>query len=78
MSGHAMTGLEPLYDKEMDRRRRLGPLREIVLARALYRCGDFQGIGERTLRQYLADVRGLFARHAAAVLKEGAKAPARR
>jgi NADPH-dependent 2,4-dienoyl-CoA reductase/sulfur reductase-like enzyme len=69
MSGQALTGLEPLYDKEMERRRRIGPLREIVLARALYRCGDHAGVGKRILEGYRKDVRGLFARHAAAVLE---------
>jgi hypothetical protein len=73
MGGHAMTELEPLHNEEKDRRRRLGPLREIVLARALYRCGDCQGLGEETLNTYQQDLRGLLARHAAAVLAGGAK-----
>jgi ribulose 1,5-bisphosphate synthetase/thiazole synthase len=68
MSGHAMTQLEPLYDRDRQRRRRTEPLREIQLARALYRCGDFQQQGRRILEQYRRDVRGLFARHAHAVL----------
>ena len=63
-----MTRLEPLYDRARDRRRRIGPLREIVLARALYRCGDDQQLGERILIEYCNDIRGLFARHAQAVL----------
>jgi hypothetical protein len=70
MSGHAMIKLEPLYNRDRDRRRRIGPLREIELARALYRCGDHRGLGERTLNQYRHDIRGLFARHAEAVLAE--------
>jgi hypothetical protein len=40
-----------------------------VLARALYRCGDFQGLGKITLEAYRHDLRGLFARHADSVLK---------
>ena len=68
MSGHAMTELEPLYDAEREKRRREGPLREIVLARALYRCGDYEGKGGRIVRQYQSDLRGLFARHATDVL----------
>ena len=71
MHGHAMTGFEPLHNREIARRRRIGPLREIVLARALYRCGDHAGLGEATLRGYLQDTRGLFARHARAVLEAG-------
>ena len=68
MRGHVMTGLEPLYDRQRERRRREGPLREIVIARALYRCGDHQGLGEAILHEYQQDIRGLFARHATAVL----------
>ncbi|TVS20217.1 MAG: hypothetical protein EA424_05110 [Planctomycetaceae bacterium] len=68
MRGHVMTGLEPLYDRQRERRRREGPLREIVIARALYRCGDHQGLGEAILHEYQQGIRGLFARHATAVL----------
>ena len=68
MSGHVMDELEPLHDRAREKRRRTGPLREIVLARALYRCGDHEALGERTLQRYQADWRGLFARHAADVL----------
>jgi hypothetical protein len=50
-------------------------LRELVLARALYRCGDYQGLGQKILRQYAEDLRGHLARHAQAVLAE--KSPAR-
>ena len=70
MSGHAMTQLEPLHNKEMELRRRLAPLREITLARALYRCGDHEGLGESILSSYRNDLRGLFARHADEVLGE--------
>ncbi len=68
MGGHVMGELEPLHDRDRAKRRRIGPLREIVLARALYRCGDYEGQGERILRQYTSDLRGLFTRHAADVL----------
>jgi len=46
-------------------------IRELSLARALYRCGDYQGLGERILRVYTKDLRGHFARHAQAVLDRG-------
>jgi HEAT repeat protein len=69
MRGHAMPTLEPLYNSERDRRRREGPLREIVLARALYRCGDNEQLGETILQEYARDLRGLFARHAKNVLE---------
>ena len=48
---------------------RVGPLREIVLARALYRLGDHNGLAEKILRAYAKDPRGVLARHAAAVLE---------
>ncbi|MFW5830534.1 MAG: hypothetical protein ACOCXA_09775 [Planctomycetota bacterium] len=43
-------------------------LRELHLARALYRIGDHHGIGEAVLRAYARDYRGPLARHASAVL----------
>jgi hypothetical protein len=46
-------------------------LRELLLARALYRCGDYQGVGEKILRAYTQDLRGHLARHAQAVLEAG-------
>lgn len=69
MTGHAMTKLEPLGLKA-DKGRREAPLREIVLARALYRCGDFEEVGVAILKQYQNDLRGLFARHACSVLEK--------
>ncbi|NQT41345.1 MAG: hypothetical protein HQ581_27905, partial [Planctomycetes bacterium] len=71
MQGHAMRELEPLHDQQREKRRRTGPLREIVLARALYRCGDHGGLGEKILHEYQHDLRGLFSRHATAVLDDG-------
>jgi len=75
MSGHAIlavtAGLNPA-----DQEKRSEPLRELYLARALYRCGDFQGVGEKILRTYEKDLRGLFSKHAQSVLQERSK-PAR-
>jgi len=48
-------------------------IRELLLARALYRCGDHNGLGARILRAYTADLRGHFARHAKAVLEAASK-----
>ncbi len=48
-------------------------LRELLLARALFRCGDYQGIGRKILQQYTHDLRGHLARHAKAVLAAGNK-----
>jgi len=45
-------------------------LRELVLARALYRCGDSDGVGRKILETYARDLRGHYARHAQAVLSE--------
>ena len=35
-------------------------LRELILALALYRCGDYEQLGEKILRQYVDDLRGIF------------------
>ena len=40
------------------------------LARALYRCGDHKGLGESVLRSYAKDLRGHYATHAKAILRE--------
>jgi hypothetical protein len=50
-------------------RTRRESLRELMLARALYRCGDHQEIGRRILEAYTHDLRGHLARHAQAVLQ---------
>jgi flavin-dependent dehydrogenase len=68
MAGHAMTRVQPLHDRNQKRRQRLAPLREIVLAQALYRCGDWQGVGQRALAAYTHDLRGILSRHAAYIL----------
>ena len=44
-------------------------LRELNLARALYACGDHEGVARKILEAYAADLRGVFALHARAVLK---------
>ncbi|MCX8037492.1 MAG: FAD-dependent oxidoreductase [Candidatus Sumerlaeia bacterium] len=81
MSGWAMTSLEKAKEWEttgstegmnsLETRR--NSLREIMLARALYRCGDKDGLGKKILQEYEKDLRGHFAAHAHAVLKAGAK-----
>jgi len=43
-------------------------LRELILARALYRCGDHEGIAKRILQEYERDLRGHIARHAHYIL----------
>ncbi|MHC4401651.1 MAG: FAD-dependent oxidoreductase [Planctomycetota bacterium] len=46
-------------------------LRELLLARALYRCGDYGDVGKQILTEYTKDLRGHLARHAKAVLEAG-------
>jgi hypothetical protein len=70
MGGHALPEIKPLHDRNRKLRRRIGPLREIVLARALYHCGDWQGVGRKVLTGYTRDLRGIFARHAHHVLSQ--------
>jgi len=54
-----------------------GGLRNLILARVCYRCGDWQGIARRVLEAYTRDVRGVYARHARAVLSHQPGAPTR-
>ena len=63
MRGYALTGAPAIGNRSAS-------IREICLARALYRCGDHEGLGNEILQEYKHDIRGLFARHAAAVLSE--------
>jgi hypothetical protein len=76
MSGHCQASIGVALQRETPggvtaEITRRESLRELLLARALYRCGDFQGIGEKTLRNYTADLRGHLALHAKAVLDAG-------
>lgn len=66
MTGHTLEAIEPVSPASPERRTEA--LREIVLARALFRCGDADGLGRSILSAYARDVRGLFALHARAVL----------
>lgn len=73
IAGHAWTRLaDELADipaSRTDTRTRNEALRELYVARALFRCGDHDGVAARTLAAYQRDLRGHFARHAAAVLR---------
>ncbi len=72
MTGHAYTAIEDAaqgaQDTNVTHQRDIS-LRELILARALYRCGDDKSFGEEILRTYTRDLRGHHARHAVAVLK---------
>jgi len=79
LTGHAVTDLPTALQRNpgsgTDTTTRNQALSELVLARALYRCGDHQGLGERILREYARDLHGLFSRHAQAVLGEPRSRP---
>lgn len=70
MTGFAITEINS-DSKASGNEQRSQPLREVILARALYRCGDHDGVGRQILETYAKDLRGLFAKHAHAVLKAG-------
>ncbi|OPZ05705.1 MAG: tricarballylate dehydrogenase [Alphaproteobacteria bacterium ADurb.BinA305] len=58
----------PNYANSEGDKERTRTLRELAVARALYRLGDFEGRGERALRAYADDPRGAYAKHARLVL----------
>jgi len=74
MMGHAYLDIERIKREapanSNDTTTRNSSLSELVLARALYRCGDYEGLGEKILRQYMRDLRGHYSRHAYAILEE--------
>jgi hypothetical protein len=74
IQGHAFTDIAKARletpDNPVDTTTRNESLRELILARALYRCGDYKGLGEKILKEYASDLRAHYARHASAVLQE--------
>ncbi len=79
VGGHAVVDIggalqaNPASGTDVSTRNRA--LTELYLARALYRCGDHEGLGEKTLRDYARDLHGHYARHAQAILKRGPGSP---
>lgn len=75
IAGHSFIEINNVIDRSppsmVDNSTRNNSLRELILARALYRCGDYEGLGEKTLKAYANDYRGHYATHAKAILKEG-------
>ncbi len=73
MTGHAMTDIKKAIEmtpaNATDTSTRNNSLRELVLGRALFKCGDYNGLGNDILQQYSKDLRGHFYRHASGVLK---------
>ena len=74
MTGHTYLDIKQVASdipaSPVDTSTREQSLRELILARALYRCGDHNGLGETILKEYARDLRGHYARHALAILKE--------
>jgi len=70
--GHATVSLHEAIRQtnsdSTDNRSRESSLRELLLARALYRCGDSEGLGEAILRRYTEDLRGVYSTYAQYVL----------
>lgn len=56
------------YDTEAGDAERCAVLRELAIARALFRLCDVSGQGEAVLRSFVADPRSAYARHALSVL----------
>jgi len=75
ISGNAITDIKTAILKNpqsaTDTSMRNAALTELVLARALYRCGDYNDIGKKILAEYARDLHGHYARHASAVLNAG-------
>ena len=75
VTGHAMTNIcKAIRDTPVSRTdtsTRNNALREIILGRSLYKCGDYNGLGTQILNEYAKDLRGHFYRHASGVLKLG-------
>lgn len=58
----------PNYANTEGDKERTATLRELAVARALFRLGDYEGRGEASLRAYADDPRGAYAKHAKLVL----------
>lgn len=79
VTGHSMPDIQtakrltPADDTDTSTRN--NSLRELILARALFRCGDVNGLGKDILTAYSKDLRGHYYRHASGVLKMYTKLP---
>jgi flavin-dependent dehydrogenase len=74
--GHSVQTIEEAKEmtvkSHIDTSTRNKSLRELVLARALYKLGDSEGIGREILKEYSRDMRGHYYRHAKSVLEQKA------
>jgi NADPH-dependent 2,4-dienoyl-CoA reductase/sulfur reductase-like enzyme len=72
ITGHSMPDIETARRLTPaggnDTSTRNNSLRELILARALFRCGDINGFGKGILEAYSKDLRGHYYRHASGVL----------
>lgn len=75
--GHSMPDIETAKEltppDKNDVSTRNKSLRELILGRALYKCGDFNGVGNQILEEYSKDLRGHYYRHAKGVLEQYSK-----
>jgi hypothetical protein len=75
--GHAMPDIQtakklaPKFKNDVTTRN--NSLRELILGRSLYKCGDFDGIGNQILEEYSKDLRGHYYRHSSGVLEMSKK-----
>jgi hypothetical protein len=71
--GHVMPDIQTAKQltpaDKIDVTTRNNSLRELILGRALYKCGDLNGLGNKILQEYSKDLRGHYYRHASGVLK---------
>lgn len=71
--GHSMPDIQtakkltPKFQNDVSTRN--NSLRELILGRALYKCGDENGLGNQILNEYARDLRGHYYRHANGVLQ---------
>ncbi len=72
LTGYSIKDIGAAWQREFrndsDNLPRARALRELMLARALYRCGDYNNMGREVLENYSNDLRSHFSRHARAVL----------
>lgn len=63
-----ITGAAVTDISQQGRSRDRSGVQELVLARVLYNLGDYQGLGEKSLRSFFDDLRGHYRSHALAVM----------
>jgi hypothetical protein len=73
MSGYATTSMKEsaftFRGSRTDTSIRNLCLKELFLARGLYLAGDHNGLGKKILKEYAADLRGHYSKHARGILK---------